>query len=427
MKVKRFSAPNMQAALRLVTQQLGEEAVIISTQRGAKGIEVVAALDYQPERGAGEVQRQLQLQEELEEARQKLLAEQDVVIREEAEAQPNEARNFEALVRPEYVASLATEKDQPAKDPTFISAVKEMKEELKELKEWFISQSVVGPTAAANPQEHAWTKAQLQEKCYQLGLDRKWSERLIEQVAGTDVEASWKQMKQLITDSLPISDYKIFEKGGVVAFVGPTGAGKTTTIGKIAAQFVLRHGPESVALLTLDNYRIAAHDQLRTFAKILEVDLKVVPINGHLKAELKKLSEKKLVLIDTAGLSASDLCFSNQLEMLQETGLKVKKLLVLPLTSQDRCLQENFQRYKKLGLYGCILTKLDECFSLGGAMSTVVNANVPITLITDGPHIPQDIKYPNASELSKKAFRMARANYEWMKEHSSNPAIAQAH
>ena len=420
MKVKRFIAPNMQAALRQVTQQLGDEAVIISTQRGPKGIEVVAALDYQAERGAGEVQRQLQLQEELEEAKQQLLADQDAVIRETVEA----PRNFEALVRPDYVASLSADGKGTSRDPAYTEAIKEMKEELKELKEWFISQSGVGTTAASNPQEYAWSKAQLQEKCFELGLDKKWSEQLIEQVLGDDVEQSWKDMRQMIADTLPISDYKIFEQGGVIAFVGPTGAGKTTTIGKIAAQFVLRHGPESVALLTLDNYRIAAHDQLRTFAKILEVELKVVPINGHLKAELKKLGDKKLILIDTAGLSAKDLCFSTQLEMLKETGLRVKKFLVLPLTSQDRCLQENFQRYKNLGLYGCILTKLDECFSLGGAMSAVVEANVPITLMTNGPHIPHDIHYPNAQKITKLAFRMARANQEWLKTENSPTAQA---
>ena len=127
---------------------------------------------------------------------------------------------------------------------------------------------------------------------------------------------------------------QVLEQGGMVALVGPTGAGKTTTIGKIAAQFVMRHGAGSVALVTLDNYRVAAHDQLRSFSRILGVPLHVLPVQGDLNKLLDTLKDKKagvgrqrrFIQPRSTLLTCNWLCLS-------KLGSRLKKLLVLPLTS----------------------------------------------------------------------------------------------
>ncbi|TNC91216.1 MAG: flagellar biosynthesis protein FlhF, partial [Thalassolituus sp.] len=180
------------------------------------------------------------------------------------------------------------------------------------------------------------------------------------------------------------------------------------------ARFVLRHGPESVAFITLDNYRVAAHDQLRTFSRILGVDLKVVKQGDDLAKAIESVRDKKLVLIDSAGLASQDPHFSVQLSMLKQAGAGITKLLVLPLTSQARCLQENYEHFKGAGLNGCVFTKMDECFSLGAGMSVAALTRLPVTLVTDGPHIPDDLHYPDAARLVNLAEQMARmARTRW--------------
>lgn len=437
MKVKRFTTSNMQAALRQIAHELGDDAVILSTKKTAQGIEVVAALDYQPHTSDYEIERQLHLQDELQRAKQDLLERgRDQRISQARKADvSSHAGLVEALNKLKQPAfSVATPmpatpqpliQEAPAA-PLQHESLQQMQSELQELKQLMLQQ-YRQPAASKAPviaRPNVRVQAEIQARCHEMGLDSALVERLIAHISTTDSEVAWQQIIMWLEKNLPIASHSFIEKGGVVALVGPTGAGKTTTIGKVAAQAVLRHGAQAVALVTLDNYRVAAHDQLRTFAKILEVELKVVPPTGDLNKALQELKDKKLVLIDTAGLSAQDPHFSTQLALLRRTGMKVRKLLVLPLTSQARNLQENYRQFKLLGLSGCIFTKLDECFSLGAALSVVIRGQLPITLVANGPHIPQDIQYPNAKKLVRLAQRMTNNAYtKWHSEVQARVAL----
>ncbi|MGB1092626.1 MAG: hypothetical protein ACPGYX_10900, partial [Oceanobacter sp.] len=153
---------------------------------------------------------------------------------------------------------------------------------------------------------------------------------------------------------------------------------------------------------------------------ILGIDLLSVAPGERLDEALNKLGKKKLILVDTAGLASQDPSFSIQLSMLKRASRqkypagKLRTLLVLPLTNQARCLQENYEHYQSASLAGCIFTKLDECFSLGPAMSIAAIARLPVVLIADGPHIPDDLHYPDAAKLVKLAEQMARmARTRW--------------
>lgn len=416
MKVKRFLAPNMQTALRQIALELGDDAVILSRQKTAHGLEVVAALDYEPERGQHEIERQLQLQDELDRAKQEMLsAAQQTRVRQARQADVSSREGIAAalkqLKQPSFSASAHTELVPPV--VTTVPELTKMQNELRELKQLLLAQK--------RPVITASTTHCLQEYCQTLGLLAPLTGSVFKKIpARQSSEQAQRQLHQLLAQHLPVSNHKIMEQGGRLALVGPTGAGKTTTIGKIAAQFVLRHGPDSVALVTLDSYRVAAHDQLRSFAKILGVELKIVPPSGDLNKELDALRHKKLVLVDTAGLSKQDPHFTTQLDMLKRTGLRLQKLLVLPLTSQGRCLQESYAQLKQMELHGCIFTKLDECFSLGAALSMAIIAKLPVQLVTNGPHIPHDIHYPNAAKLVALAARMTKANPSAWLNHGLN-------
>jgi flagellar biosynthesis protein FlhF len=439
MKAKRFTAKNMQQALRMVSDELGPDAVILSNKRLGKGVEVIAALDYQEmanEQQQQEIDRQLALQQELEQAKQatgKIRQEQPV--QKQAKLDQSSVATTAALkealmgIKEGTIAQSAAldavmqgeeELQQTISQQTSAMSseqatpfLNKVSDELKDLKNWLVSQQ----GNAWNPNRPlSWQQAQIWQRCQDLGIDPSWADKLVSALPedDDDIEKGWAQCLRLIAEDLPLAENNMLQTGGCFAFVGPTGAGKSTTIGKLAAQYVINHGNEDIALITMDNYRIAAHDQLKAFARIMEVPLMVLEPNGDLSAMLDQLSDKKFILIDTAGLASQDPHFSVQLSMLKGAGNRVHTLLALPLTSQARCLQENFEHFKPAGIDGCIFTKLDECFSLGQAMSIASVTRLPIHMVTDGPHIPDDIHFPNAKKMVRLAEQMARmAQARW--------------
>ncbi len=422
MKVKRFNAANMQQALRLVSQELGPDAVILSTKKLDQGFEVVAALDYRSDnqQAQREVERQLHLQRELElaktEARQQRARPATAtaaMTSATASAEDQRTRKDTAVAelaqaRQERSANKARLEDKVDYD----RSLDQVSGELRELKNWLVSHQ---GSAWNSSRPLTWQQSQLWQRCQDMGLEPVWADRIASHVDTSGaLEQSWQQALTMIANDLPVAANDILNRGGRYALVGPTGAGKTTTIGKLAAQFVMHHGAESVALITLDNYRVAAHDQLKTIARLLGVKWYRAPQDGDLNSLLEKTRQCQLVLIDSAGLASRDPHFPAQLTMLKECKYPVTKLLALPLTSQGRCLQENYEHFKSLGLSGCVLTKLDECFCLGPAMSVAALAKLPLTLVTDGPHIPDDIHFPQAEKLVKLAEQMARmARTRW--------------
>lgn len=418
MKIKRFTAASMQEALRLVTLDLGADAMIVSSKKVPQGMEIVAALDYQPH-AQDEAARQLHLQHELEQAKAQFRspvrrATVDVgshqglvsALTQIKTAKTTKAAPTRKSGGAKVPAAALASAPEPLRSNTELSQVQQDLQELKVL----LLQTQSAPAKFVSQQ---FTSV-LSQHCQELGLLAPWTNKLLAQIQTDNEDQARLQLHQLMLQELPISAYRVLDKGGCFALVGPTGAGKTTTIGKIAAHYVMQHGPEPVALITLDNYRVAAHDQLRAFARILGVELHVVAQNGDLHQLLERLAHKKLVLVDSAGLASQDPNFNEQLNQIHACGAKLRKLLVLPLTSHGRCLEENYQQFKNLALSGCILTKLDESFSLGAALSVAALTALPITLITDGPHIPDDIHYPDATKLVKHCEQMAQlARAQW--------------
>ena len=458
MKVKRIVADNMQQALRQVSQILGPDAVIVSSKKLEKGIEVVAALDLNDHADPDqqqEMDRQVNLQRELDQARRDMLGIRDQSGRETreeyvrqsdlsstagirealaglkdgipADSQPAAQRSAPAAQAQPHSVQDKNVQPQPAaatQSGVGFESLEDMRGELRELKNWLVSHQ---GSAWDTSRPLTWQQSQLWQRCQDMGLEPAWADRVVSscqsELSMTD---SWAEALQRIRMDLPIAQPGMLEQGGHYVLVGPTGAGKTTTIGKIAARFVLQHGPDSVALLTLDNYRVAAHDQLKTFARILGIQMKVVQQGGDLAKAYQDVSNRKLVLIDSAGLSSQDPHFSQQLSMLKQVGKSLKKLLVLPLTSQARCLQENYEHFRPAGLDGCVFTKLDECFSLGAAMSVAALTRLPVTLVTNGPHIPDDLHYPDGQHLVKMAEQMAcLARTRWQAAEAMNMATQQ--
>ncbi|MDE2295727.1 MAG: flagellar biosynthesis protein FlhF, partial [Gammaproteobacteria bacterium] len=195
----------------------------------------------------------------------------------------------------------------------------------------------------------------------------------------------------LLARSLPLVDDQTVETGGVVAVVGPTGAGKTTTIAKFAARWCARHGAEDLALVSTDGFRIGAREQLRTFARILGVAIHAADNGADLARVLGRLRAKKLVLIDTAGFGPREPGFAEQLNLLRTGAPQARAFLALPAPSEARALQAAVAAYRTLAPSACVLTKIDEAASLGAALSTVVGGSLPIAYLCNGQRVPEDL------------------------------------
>jgi flagellar biosynthesis protein FlhF len=223
-----------------------------------------------------------------------------------------------------------------------------------------------------------------------------------------DPEQAWSQAMALLRRHLPVTDDDIIEHGGVVAVVGPTGVGKTTTVAKLAARFALRHGRRHVALVTTDNFRIGGQEQLRSFARILGVPVHAANDREELAAVLADLGNKRLVLIDTAGMSHRDMRLSEQLHTLETAGSAVRAYLVVSANTQLPALCEIVRGFRKVNPVGCILSKVDEATSLGGAMTAVLRYRLPVAYLGTGQRVPEDLQSARGDRLLESALALMR-------------------
>ncbi|KZN65137.1 flagellar biosynthesis regulator FlhF [Pseudoalteromonas luteoviolacea CPMOR-1] len=234
---------------------------------------------------------------------------------------------------------------------------------------------------------------------------------------------AWNALLNMVVNQMHTTNNDILRQGGVYAMVGPTGVGKTTTVAKLAALGAQKYGADKVALITTDTYRIGAYEQLATYGRIIGCPVKQVKDANELAEVLYHLRNKRLVLIDTAGMSQRDLRLTEQLNTLMRSSrVDIRSYLVLSATSQMHVLQETVNHFKKVNLSGCIFTKLDECLSLGEIISIAIQNRLPIGYLTNGQRVPEDIRVANAQKLVKKAEQLYLKRTK--AQHSRREAVA---
>ncbi len=186
----------------------------------------------------------------------------------------------------------------------------------------------------------------------------------------------------------------------VVALVGPTGVGKTTTIAKLAANMKLREH-KKIALITIDSYRIAAVEQLRTYAQILKVPLVSVLTPDEMRAAVARLHDVDLVLIDTAGRSQRDELRIAELNEFLAAAEPDQVHLVLSTTAGEETLREAVERFGAAGARHLIFTKLDEAVGLGVMLNVLKSVNMRLSYVTHGQGVPDDIAIGSASRVAR--------------------------
>lgn len=255
-------------------------------------------------------------------------------------------------------------------------------------------------------------RAMLVNRLMSLGMNEEVSDQIAGYIpAQKNDQDTWQLAKKFISQQINTTNNDIIHRGGVVSLVGPTGVGKTTTVAKLAARFAQIHGADQVAMISTDNYRIAGFEQLATYGRIIGCEVKLAGDAKTLDTLLQQYSKKKLILIDTAGMGQRDMRLAKHLTTLVSNArVRIRNYLVLAANTQQRVMQENVDRFKKVPLAGCIYTKLDESLSIGEIISTSIQNGLAIGYLTDGQRVPEDIKVANAEKLVTLADKMSAKN-----------------
>lgn len=405
MQVKRFFAADMRTAMKLVRDELGADASIIGNRRVAGGVELTAALDYQVP-AAPARQPNPALEAELRKTQAKIAtAQAELSTRAKVDAGKDRqlfgaelelpADSLAAVMRKsQHAPAVAAATDQRALDA--------MRFELHGLRELIEVQ--LGSIAWGQLQNRRPQQANLWRRLQRMGLSAELSKALLERVANVaEPRQAWRMLLAHLAHAIKTPKQEPMDEGGVIALVGPAGMGKTTTLAKLAARYVLKYGAQHIALVSLDSYRIGAQEQLKTLGRILNVPVTLVDPGQSLTQALAPLARKRVVLIDTAGLPANDPALRMQLETLASRGVNAKNYLVMAATSQGQVLKAAYHSYKRCGLAGCIVTKADEATSLGEVLGLAISQRLPVAYLADGPRIPDDLQIPRSHQLVSRA------------------------
>lgn len=301
------------------------------------------------------------------------------------------------------ISSYAQKPQERSKTET-AGGMEKMQQELESLRK-LLQYELAGLIKDSQVREQP-VRAMLSEALTDSGFDRKLANKLVAKVSSdASVNFAWRELEETLVSSLKVGNDEIVSEGGVVTLIGPAGVGKTTTAAKLAARFVLNYGPKSVALVTCDHYRIGAAEQIKTYGRIMGCATYAIKSVASLRMLLPELSDKSLVIVDTAGVGLSDERFEKQLsELKSQRDLCLKHYLVLPATAQRRVLEEACTHFASLKPNGLILTKTDESSCLCDALSMCISAELKLCYMTCGQRVPEDLKLPSAGEFVRQAL-----------------------
>jgi flagellar biosynthesis protein FlhF len=243
----------------------------------------------------------------------------------------------------------------------------------------------------------------------ELGLAADLATELVTQMpARLEADEAQRLALAQLSRRIATMEERWLDHGGIVAMVGPTGVGKTTLIAKLAARWVMRHGPRSLALISADSVRIGAQEQVHTLGRLLGVPAYGIESVRELPQLLDHLGDKRLILIDTAGLSQRDERLRGELTALASAHPRIETTLVLSAAAQAGSIEEAVERFAAGAPQSCVLTKIDEATSLGGTISTLIRSRLPLAYLSDGQRVPEDLSAARAHQLVARAVQLSR-------------------
>ncbi len=422
MRVRRYLAADLRAALRLVQEDLGPQAIVLETHRRAEGIEIVATMDH----AEAEAEHQARLQ-------QRELARRPQPIEEEAllpawvrqgldvESAPRpravkladpEPRQVEAVIHASARAPALGRDQQLAGLRERLNASPDASEDVRAMRAELVAlRSQLQALRRNETPPPSDDRGRIAERLRQMGLSARVIEEVMAPVMGADqwsADKLWQHCLGKLAKAVRIeAEPELIDRSGILVMLGPTGAGKTTSLAKLAARHVIAHGSEGLALLSTDSYRVGSYEQLEKIANALGVRSALVEPGDRLDSVLASLGRRRLILIDTAGFSRHAAEHMAQQQMLAASRYRMQGQLVLPANLQGPVLQRSYEDFASFRLSGAIISKVDEATSLGETISLIIATGLPLSYWTHGQRIPEDIEKPSAARLISMAVAMA--------------------
>jgi flagellar biosynthesis protein FlhF len=399
MKIKRYMAASMRLALDEVRVEQGSEAVILSSRRTPEGIEVIAAVDYDETllrvAGGGRAPAPATATSVPEPTRavEPAPAATPAPERPRAAAPPRApAPSAPPRAAPSQAATPRAAPPRAAAPPRPMPdlGLLTMRREVQDLRH--LLENGLANLGWSDRRRREPLKARVLEDLSALDIAPDVALRLASLLPlATRLQNPAHLPAALLARHLPVVPDLTAKDGGIVAVVGSTGVGKTTTIAKLAARWALRHGHEDLALVSTDGYRIGAREQLSTYARIIGAPMYAANSGKELAQVLARLKAKKLILIDTAGMGPRDGRLAEQLAALHAGAARARLYLALPAQGEARALEDMAHAFMRLAPVACILTKIDEAASLGAALSTAMRHRLPIAYFCNGQRVPEDL------------------------------------
>ncbi len=393
---KKFTAVNTTEALKAVRREIGGDALILSTRDTAHGVEVIAispvTLQQLSQQGKG-------------------VATNDAS--ETPAGQAAGALNQATSLPPAEPAEPSQPLSFGAQQGTAMEQLWSELSDMKRMLQTHLAAQAWGQLQATSAR---------QTQALQLMLNAGFSPELCDQLARElsekdDVDAPVADVLQVLLEQRvsSLDPMDVFDQGGIFAFIGPTGVGKTTAIAKIAARCVLRYGREKLALLSTDTFRIGAQEQLNVYAKIIGVPVTSLRDGEDLINKLKSMSERKVILLDTAGVSQRDIQMLEQSQLLQTGAPELKRILVMSSTTDLRTQedvilmhQQASQTHTQRPIHAAIITKTDEAAQIGPVMDCLIRHKLPLIFLANGQRVPEDLSQANAPYLSHRSLHPRR-------------------
>jgi flagellar biosynthesis protein FlhF len=480
MKITRHAAPDMRQALKAVREQLGADAVILSSRRTPQGVEVTAAMDFDaetlateaaavvpaaapaapaPRSGSGAVRTQAELPSlvasparlERVPARDPELPvrEADFDARESefvapallsaiteaarAPLAPAASVTSAASVTPvasaasvapvasavsaapavpamaAYAAATESSAAVVPAAPETAPAVIAMENELKTLRRMLETQ--LAQLAWKDLARRAPIHTEMLRELTEVGIAPDLATEVVAQIPpNVELAQARRLVIASIAQRLLVTGDHWLQEGGTIALVGATGVGKTTTLAKLAVRWVLQHGPRDLALIAADALRMGAQDQVQSLGQLLGAQVYTLEDFAELPGLLARLGRRRLVLIDSPGSSQRDSQLGQRLAALAAAGRELQTTLVLAASTQAGAVAEAVRRFAPARPTSCVLTKVDEAASLGGALSVLMRARLPISYVSEGQRVPEDLRPARTLELVSSAVQLAQAS-----------------
>ena len=394
MSVRRFVGASSRDVMRQVRETLGDDALIVANRRTEGGVEILAMAD-------------------------------DAVDHFE----PSPTSPLPPTPAPQIAFSAQDSDPLQAMSERLLREMQEMRELLSQ------RQPAADAPVAATTDDPIF---RLRQHLLSVGFSEELSDEVLAalptSLAQPDADSAlaMEWLRGQLMARLPVLKEQtgFFDQAGIVALVGPTGVGKTTTTAKLAARFVMRHGTRPVALVTTDSFRIGAHEQLRIYARLLDTPMYALDAEQPIDELVGRLQGKQWVIIDTVGMSQRDQRVIEQIAHLQGGQASVRLVLLLNAASQPETLEEVVLRYRQAAraagaeLDDCIITKQDEAGRLAPVLDIVIRHGLRVLFGSNGQRVPEDMAVADPAALVDQALNTPLGR---VREERSSPSAAQPH